>query len=93
MSGVSYSYSDVILAGWTLLDALNEKHEAFVMDLLKYFKKARVGRKFEKFDINIGHLFKEATRKAEDEISFKLLKDTIAEIIQHLIERGYQELV
>ncbi len=89
MGGVSYSYSDVILAGLAILDALSEEHEAFVLDLLKYFKKARLERKSEKSNINIEQLFKEATKKAGDEISSKLLKDTITEIIQHLIERGY----
>jgi len=89
MSGVSYSYSDVILAGLALLDAVGEKHEAFILDLLRYFKKARLERKSEKPHINIEHLFKEATKKAEGEISSKLLKDTITEIIQHLIKSGF----
>jgi len=89
ISKISYSYSDVILTGLVLLDALSEKHRALVLDLLRNFKKARIKSKSEESSIGIEHIFEEATREINDKIFSKLLKDTIAKIIQHLIKSGF----
>ena len=89
ISEASYSYSDVILTGLALLDALSEEHRALVLDLLRNFKKARIKRKSEESNINIEHLFRNAAREINDKISSELLKDTISKIIQHLIKSGF----
>jgi hypothetical protein len=86
---ISYSYSDIILAGLVLLDALGKEHGQIVLDLLKKFKKARIASKSVEAEIDIEVLFKESTKEIYDRLSSEMLKETVTNIIRHLINRGF----
>jgi len=89
MSGVSYSYSDIILAGLAILDALSEEHRTVVLDLLRTFKKARLAGKSRKAEINIESLFKDTTKNLSGRLSSEMVKENIVQIINILLERDF----
>jgi hypothetical protein len=89
LTKISYSYSDIILAGLVLLDALSSEHRQIVLDLLKKFKKARIASKSEKAEIDIEALFNESIKETYDKLSSEMLKEIVTGIIRHLIDRGF----
>jgi len=90
-SDTSYTYSDIILTGLSLLDVLKDSHDTVIQDLLNKFKNARLENRPSSGGVGIEELFTKTVEEVKAQICSKFLENTIRAVITHLIEKGFPE--